>query len=278
MPTAKLPVKRFINTKGNTVIAVSANFMARKDFLIAKSCRNGYFSPVVATFGENLRTIRKARGMRAKALAAQLGVTPQVVSRWENNSAVPETTTLIRVAKALQTGIDDLLAGVDEGYDLIRHTSTGVQEQGIDDVDGDHEDVSGYQKFSIPVIAEGDASPDGVFWTDEGVKLIEAEEWMSRPNDPAVKDPRCYGVKVRGDSMEPVLRPGMKVIVSPNLSVGDGDWGYVQLKNGERLIKLVHKHPAGYTLESLNRNYPARFVARDEVARIHRIAYLRILK
>lgn len=232
-----------------------------------------------SAFGQNVKRLRTQAKLKGIELAELLGTTPSVVSAWENGRrGLPETPTLFRLAKALNTSIDELLAGVDRGYDLIRHASTGVHGGALDDVEGEIEDVSGYQKFSIPVIAEGDASPEGLFWSDEGVKLIEAEEWMSRPNDPAVKDPRCYGVKVRGDSMEPVLRPGMKVIVSPNLAVGDGDWGYVQLKNGERLIKLVHRHPAGYTLESLNRNYPARFVARDEVAQIHRIAYLRILK
>ena len=117
-----------------------------------------------------------------------------------------------------------------------------------------------------------------MLWSEEGVSLFHADEYMSRPNDPAVKDPQCYGVKVRGDSMEPLLRPGMRVIVSPNLTVEDGGLAYVQLTNGERLIKAVHKHPAGYTLASYNPNYPPRFVAREEVKSLHRIAYVRLLK
>lgn len=230
-----------------------------------------------AAFGHNVRRLREAAGLKGLDLAEKLGVKPSVVSAWENGRrGLPETPTLFRLAKALNASIDELLLGVDEAYDLIRHEGTRVPK-GENDHD-ELEDVSGYQKFSIPVIAEGDASPEGVFWSDEGVKLIEAEEWMSRPNDTAVKDPRCYGVKVRGDSMEPLLEAGMRVIVSPNLSVTSKGLGYVQLRNGERLIKMVHVQPGGYTLESFNRAYAPRFVAREEVDAIHRIAYIRTLK
>lgn len=238
------------------------------------------FRPVeTSAFGQNIKRLREKAGLKGLELADRLGVKPSVVSAWENDRrGLPETPTLFRLAKALNASIDELLRGVDAGYDLIRHTSTGVRTHETDDVEGEPEDVSGYQRFSIPVIVEGDASPEGMFWSDEGVKLIEAEEWMSRPDDAAVKDPRCYGVKVRGDSMEPLLKPGMRVIVSPNLSVEDGGLSYVQLHNGERLIKVIHKHPAGYTLESYNRAYPPRFVSREEVKAVHRIAYIRTLK
>lgn len=245
--------------------------------LVEKNYAGGYVSATVKILGDNLKRLRKERNMQANELAELLGVTPPVVSRWETQRGLPETTTLLRLAKALEVSVDQLLDGIDEGYDLIRHAGTRVPSG--DDVDGDErEDVSGYQKFSIPVIAEGDASPEGLFWSDEGVKLIEAEEWMSRPNDAAVKDPRCYGVKVRGDSMEPLLEAGMRVIVSPNLPVTNKGLGYVQLRSGERLIKMVHVQPGGYTLESFNRAYAPRFVTREEVGAVHRIAYIRTLK
>ncbi len=35
------------------------------------------------TIGENLQTLRKARGLSQEALAAQLGVSRQAVSKWE---------------------------------------------------------------------------------------------------------------------------------------------------------------------------------------------------
>lgn len=230
----------------------------------------------VFKLGDVVRKLRQERRWSLDELASASGVNRMTLSAIERDETDPRSSTIDRIAKAFG------LAGSAELYALIpRVTSPVTHVREVPDREyGEDEilDVSGYEKFSIPVIAEGDASPEGLIWSDEGVKLIEAEEWMSRPNDPAVRDPMCYGVKVRGDSMEPLLEAGMRVIVSPNLSIGSKGLGYVQLRNGERLIKMVHAQAGGYTLESFNRNYPPRFVEREAVKAIHRIAYIRTLK
>jgi DNA-binding XRE family transcriptional regulator len=71
------------------------------------------------------------------------------------------------------------------------------------------------------------------------------------------------GVIVRGDSMQPMFRSGMKLIVSPNVPVNDGDAAYIQLRNGERLVKLVTRSEDGFVLESVNPQYRPRFVRSD---------------
>lgn len=231
--------------------------------------------------GEAVRAARKRLGWtqghlaervteaRRRATPSAPAMSVDTISRLENGDNF-QSETIDEIARALGQSFSSLASGVTSPVTDVREVQ-GHEEELLD--------VSGYERFSIPVIAEGDASPEGVFWdTETGVKLIEAEEWMSRPNDPAVKDPRCYGVKVRGDSMEPLLKPGMRVIVSPNLAVEDGGLSYVQLTSGERLIKVIHKHPAGFTLESFNRAYAPRFVAREEVKAVHRIAYIRTIK
>jgi hypothetical protein len=58
------------------------------------------------------------------------------------------------------------------------------------------------------VIGEGEASPSGaVYWDNEGVLKDHVDNRMSRPSD--VRDAAAYGVIVRGDSMQPMFRPGM---------------------------------------------------------------------
>jgi transcriptional regulator with XRE-family HTH domain len=93
---------------------------------------SGYLLDPLATFGENLRRLRTAKKLKAKDIAAKIGVRPPVVSSWENDrTGLPETPTLFRLAKAIPATIEDLLAGIDPDYDqirsdLIRHTSTGA--------------------------------------------------------------------------------------------------------------------------------------------------------
>ena len=58
---------------------------------------------------ENLKNLRKAKGVSQEALAAKLHVVRQTVSKWEKGLSVPDSQMLIRIAKALDTSIDVLL-------------------------------------------------------------------------------------------------------------------------------------------------------------------------
>ncbi|MHB1484254.1 MAG: helix-turn-helix transcriptional regulator [Saccharofermentanales bacterium] len=63
--------------------------------------------------GENLRRLRTQKEMTQEQLAAVLGVSPQAISRWENNSAYPDITVLPSIAIFYNTTIDELI-GMDE--------------------------------------------------------------------------------------------------------------------------------------------------------------------
>jgi phage repressor protein C with HTH and peptisase S24 domain len=228
----------------------------------------------VRTVGQNLKRIREGQERDQKEVAAAMGVPQSQLSNWENDRYQSiDTKTLFRLAKAYRCSVEELLEGVDDQYDAEKEGRR--QAQTVEDI---AYDVSSYKKNDIPVIGEGDASPDGVFWDPEGKPLIHVEDWMSRPNDAAVRDPSCYAIVVRGDSMEPLIKRGHRLIISPNIPVSDGEVAYVHLKSGERLVKVVYKTADGWVLESYNRDYPPRFVSRTEVAAIHRVAYHRMLK
>lgn len=59
--------------------------------------------------GENLRGLRARRGMTQPQLANALHVSPQAVSRWENNIALPDAAMLCAIADALDVSLDRLL-------------------------------------------------------------------------------------------------------------------------------------------------------------------------
>ena len=60
-------------------------------------------------FCENLKTIRKQRGLSQDALAMRLHVVRQTISKWENGISVPDATQLIQLAEVLDTSVEDLL-------------------------------------------------------------------------------------------------------------------------------------------------------------------------
>lgn len=59
--------------------------------------------------GKQIATLRKEHGFTQENLAEILNISAQAVSKWENGHALPETTILLNLAKALDTSIDSLL-------------------------------------------------------------------------------------------------------------------------------------------------------------------------
>lgn len=63
--------------------------------------------------GENLKKLRLQKEFTQEQLAEVFGVSPQAVSRWENNTAYPDITMLPGIAIFYKTTIDELI-GMDE--------------------------------------------------------------------------------------------------------------------------------------------------------------------
>ncbi len=62
--------------------------------------------------GNNISEKRKAKGMTQEELAANLGVSPQAVSKWENNLSCPDISLLPAIAKIFGMSVDELLGAV----------------------------------------------------------------------------------------------------------------------------------------------------------------------
>lgn len=60
---------------------------------------------------ERLVARRKAAGYSQEALAAELGVSRQAVSKWERGEASPDTDNLIALAGLYGVTLDELLFG-----------------------------------------------------------------------------------------------------------------------------------------------------------------------
>jgi transcriptional regulator with XRE-family HTH domain len=63
--------------------------------------------------GENLKRLRLKKDLTQEQFAEVFGVSPQAVSRWENNTAYPDITMLPGIAVFYNTTIDELI-GMDE--------------------------------------------------------------------------------------------------------------------------------------------------------------------
>ncbi len=58
---------------------------------------------------ENIKTIRKSKGLSQQELAVRLNIVRQTVSKWEQGLSVPDSDMLIFLSEALETPVSTLL-------------------------------------------------------------------------------------------------------------------------------------------------------------------------
>ena len=58
---------------------------------------------------ENIKTMRKAKGLSQQELAIRLNVVRQTISKWEQGLSVPDADMLIMLAEVLDTSVSTLL-------------------------------------------------------------------------------------------------------------------------------------------------------------------------
>ena len=58
---------------------------------------------------DNIKNLRKAKGISQEELAIKLNVVRQTVSKWENGLSVPDSEMLIKIAEKLETSVTVLL-------------------------------------------------------------------------------------------------------------------------------------------------------------------------
>ena len=58
---------------------------------------------------ENIKIIRKSKGLSQEELAIKINVVRQTISKWEKGLSVPDSDMLIRLAEAMDTTVSELL-------------------------------------------------------------------------------------------------------------------------------------------------------------------------
>lgn len=81
--------------------------------------------PIVA---ERLRGHREQRGMSARALAQQVGVSPSLVSQIEHGKANPSVATLYAIVSALDLSLDELFAQEESERPDVRTTEERLED------------------------------------------------------------------------------------------------------------------------------------------------------
>ena len=66
------------------------------------------------TLGTRISLLRREKGLTQEGLAERMGVSPQAVSKWENDQNCPDIALLPQLARTLGVTVDHLLTGATE--------------------------------------------------------------------------------------------------------------------------------------------------------------------
>lgn len=83
-------------------------------------------------FQDNLKALRKKKGITQEELAARLNVVRQTVSKWEKGLSVPDSELLIKLAESLEVPVSRLLGSkieLEEQPDALAEQLSRINEQ-----------------------------------------------------------------------------------------------------------------------------------------------------
>ena len=66
------------------------------------------------TIGKRIAHFRKEKGLTQEELAGHMGISPQAVSKWENDQTCPDISALPKLSRLFDVTVDELLEGKQE--------------------------------------------------------------------------------------------------------------------------------------------------------------------
>lgn len=194
----------------------------------------------MATLGENLKSIRKAKKMTQKELAQKSGVKQSVISDLETGNA-KSTGSILELANALGVTAEELKKGV------------------ISELDNN---VAPITAKLLPVLSWVQA---GEMTSVETINPIEINEWL--PPLSADDPDGCFYLRVVGVSNSPAYVEGDCILVNPKFQVCDllsGDLIVVRNNTDATFKKLVIESNDRKYLQALNPNFHPNIIEFEE--------------
>ena len=91
------------------------------------------------TIGQRIQRLRKEKGLTQEQLASKITISPQAVSKWENDASYPDITLLIQLADILGITVDELLGKEKEEHPFLKKEEP-IKAEVVDEDDDDDDD------------------------------------------------------------------------------------------------------------------------------------------
>lgn len=198
----------------------------------------------MATYSERIRELRVLHEMSQQDLADRLDVNKVTISQYERGVRKPDLNVLTALCDIFNVSSDYLL-----GKDDVTIRIVGKK---------DLEKLASIHTRRIPVLGRVAA----------GVPIDAIEDvldWEEIPEVMAMTG-EFFGLKIKGDSMQPRIAEGDVVIVRSQPDAESGDVVIVQVNGDHATCKRLMKHETGISLISFNPMYAPINFTNEEIA------------
>ena len=184
---------------------------------------------------------RKELNMTMKQVADKVGVSEGTISRWESGKiADMRRDKIMAYAQAL-----NISPAIIMGWDNVDSSSTSESIHA-----GKRIPVLGSVAAGIPI----DAIEDVLDWEDISEDMAKTGEF--------------FGLRIKGDSMQPRIVEGDVVIVRQQPDADSGDVVIVQVNGDKATCKRLAKYSSGISLISFNPAYEPMNYTNEQIEQL----------
>lgn len=229
--------------------------------------------------GERIKLAREKKGLKQENLGELISAHTVTISRWERGVNQPNSDMLMRIAHALNTSTAYLLGETDNperSKDMI-HVYEGPDGQLVPEYpkgwdappkrsEGSNvRNVRG-KLVNVPVLA-----PQSSVCCGKGFSLADVEAevdwWEPIPESwltGTKGDKPFFITHVEGDSMEPMIEDGERILINPNQEVAHGDVAIV-CWNGRSMVRGVKfERDGAVRLVPVNKSYAEDVISKED--------------
>lgn len=187
--------------------------------------------------GKNIRYLRSKRDYSQEDLAKALGYKSYTtITKWESGVSEPTLKMANNIADFFKVSVNDLCY-----KDLEQEFAQPTEKKGVTI------NVYGSVAAGVPIEAIED--------------IVDTEEIALE----LARTGTFFGLKIKGDSMEPRMRTGDVVIVRKQEDAESGDVVIATINGDEATCKRLMKYEHGIALLSTNDNYNPMYFSNQEI-------------
>ncbi len=215
--------------------------------------------------GIRIREARKRKGLTQIALGDLIGADGNLISRWETDKVIPSNPYVVKLAETLDVSSAYLLGETDSPDRVASIATSAKPEPQIVSnarfADDEMEWVSVVSNDVKVCCGAGNVYPDEVIWEETGkypipTSVLIGYAWQ-------VGDGGFHIISVEGDSMEPRVPNGSKILIA-DIHPINGDLA-VALYKGRILLRGVLFEKERIRLQAWNKEYEDIVVRDDEL-------------